>query len=845
MSGVYANGVLLKRGENFDYVIDYNTGEITFTSLYSVSSNLRFTIEYQLAERNYTRFMTYDGIHYQSDKFRIGFKYFNESDSKNNPIDQNLSDEQKQILSDAGDNPLKMISPSEEETEYQENRVLYKKVMVGGIEVFEYSNDPEAELFQVSFSYVGENNGDYHLETTLGNGRVYAYIDPENGVRQGAYLPVVKLVAPEKLQLFNMEAHYQPSEKTEIHSEVAMSDKDQNLFSDLDDDDNKGFAAVLRIKQNIIDQNWKLDADADYEYIDENYRTIERIRNVEFARDWNVPELNLLNPVSQQQLKAGLHLHNDSTGTVRYRFEALNLGENYKGQRHNLLANVELERTHVYANGSWLENESLLEDNSFQRWYSAFTQNISKFWVGAKLNYEKNQRKLKATGIYNPLSHRFFEFEGFAGVGDSTQVFTEIGYNYRETDSIHSNRFEGVSQANTFFVKSRLIKSTNADLSIYAQYRKVNNTRVPDEEVLNGRLNYRQQIYKNFISLQTVLETKSGTLPQQEFTYVEVEAGKGFYEWIDFNENGVQELDEFVIAKFQDQATYVRVLLPTVNFVRTNQNKWSQTLNIDPASWRNQTGLKKVLSHFSNQTYFLIDAKTKREGSGFELNPFANDDDDLLGLDQNFKNSFFFNRGLQRFSLVYTYLNFNKKTIYTFGDQEVKSYSHQWQFIHKLAKLWLFDAEAGLRNNLSQSKSYTNRNYDLDVFNIGPKFSYLKDKNTRLEFYYTFKDKKNEIGDQETLQMHLFGVNFQWARKQSFSCNANANLYLNDFQGQTNSPVAYQMLEGLQPGTNMTWLLGFQKRLTTFLDLNIHYAGRTSEESKTIHTGNIQLRATF
>ena len=57
--------------------------------------------------------------------------------------------------------------------------------------------------------------------------------------------------------------------------------------------------------------------------------------------------------------------------------------------------------------------------------------------------------------------------------------------------------------------------------------------------------------------------------------------------------------------------------------------------------------------------------------------------------------------------------------------------------------------------------------------------------------------------------------------------------------------VAYQMLEGLQAGTNYTWNLSFQKKLTSYLDINFNYLGRKSEISKAIHTGNIQLRASF
>ena len=53
------------------------------------------------------------------------------------------------------------------------------------------------------------------------------------------------------------------------------------------------------------------------------------------------------------------------------------------------------------------------------------------------------------------------------------------------------------------------------------------------------------------------------------------------------------------------------------------------------------------------------------------------------------------------------------------------------------------------------------------------------------------------------------------------------------------------MLESLQNGSNLTWRLLLQKNLTQYLDLNINYQGRKSENSETIHTGNVQLRAFF
>ncbi len=842
---VYANGVLLKRGESFDYIVDYNTSEITFTTIYSVTSNLRFTIEYQIADRNYNRFLTFDGAEFNSDKLKVGVKYYNETDSKNKTVHQDLTDEQKQILADAGDDDKKMVAPSAVPAVYAENKILYKKVVENNQEIFVHSNDPNDELFQVSFSYVGDNKGDYFIQTTLATGRVYEFITEINGLKQGSYLPVIQLVAPEKLQMITIDASYNPSDKTKFKSEFAFSDKNQNLFSNIDNDNNKGFASKVNWEQTIIDRKWQLSSIIDYEFIDKNFSTIERFRSVEFSRDWNINQQLTQTQQEQQYILGGLSFVRDSIGSINYTYENLRLGENYKGNRQGILANINYKNTKVIVDGSILSNKDNFEENAFYRWYSYAVHNFSKSWIGGKYNYENNQRKNKLNHNLNRISHKFSEIEGFFGVGDSTKIFAEVGYNYRTTDSVQTSVLENVSKANTFFLKSKLIQNKNADLALFVNYRKVKNVNLDDEEAINSRITYRQNLFKNSISLLTLYETQAGNLPQQEFTYIEVEPGKGFYEWIDFNENEIQELDEFVIAKFQDQAKYVRILLPQLNFIKTNQNKFSQSININALQWQNKGGFKKIVSHFSDVAYFLIDSKTERGDSKLNINPFNNNEDDLLALNLNIKNSLFFNRGQQYFSMVYTYINSRKKTVFTFGDQDVKFNTHQFQMIHKIDKFWLLDFISGINENTSKSFSYDNRNYQINSFNAFPKLSYLHSKNSRLEAFYKYKNKENKMAAYESLQMHVFGANFQYSNKRKFSINANLNLYFYEFEGNTNSPAAFQMLEGLQPGTNFTWLLNLQKRLTSYLDLNLNYFGRKSETSKTIHTGNIQLRASF
>ena len=89
---VFVNGLLLRRGENNDYVIDYNAGEIRFTSLFPITSEMRINVEYQFSDRNYTRFVTYGGALHEQEKWSLGGFVYSETDVKNQPLQQNLSE---------------------------------------------------------------------------------------------------------------------------------------------------------------------------------------------------------------------------------------------------------------------------------------------------------------------------------------------------------------------------------------------------------------------------------------------------------------------------------------------------------------------------------------------------------------------------------------------------------------------------------------------------------------------------------------------------------------------------------------------------------------------------------
>ena len=851
---VYVNGIALERGENEDYVINYNAGEIVFNSTYPITSEMRVTVDYQFSERNYSRIVVYGGGEYESEKFKIGATIYSENDSKNNPLQQNLAPEQVQILANAGDDRTLMVAPSSSPETYSENRILYKKEIINGFEAFVFSSDPNDALFTVRFTLVGNNQGNYVVSSINAITTIYEYVEPIAGIPQGNYEPIVQLVAPTKLQIAVVNGSYIPSDKTNIGFELTGSKNDLNLFSTINDDNNDGYAGKLKVEQAIIkkDSLWNLNALVDADYINENFRNIEGLYNPEFNRDWNLdPQMSsnqIANLGNQTLLTSGLELFHRKKGTIKYRFEYLNFSEDFNGNRHFAAANLMLNRWHFYTNSSILNAESSTNTSVFLRSFNRISYSFNKAWVGTKIAIEDNEQKDKNTNELSVISQRFKSYEGFTGIGDSTKVFAQVGYKFRVNDSIRNNMLQKVSTSNTYYIDSRIIQKKQTNLALYVNYRTLNNEddTEDDERSLNSRLQYNQRFFDQLIQLNTVFETNSGTLPQQEFTYVAVEPGQGAYTWIDYNANGIQELEEFEVAQFQDQGTFIRVLLPNQIFIKTHQNRLSASLTLNPQQWSSDANtLKKFLAHFHNQTSYLVDRKLRRENNSFNINPFKSDVDNQLGLQLNIRNVLFFNRGKQHYTTSYTYLSNKTRNILSIGFIESNLRSHQINFNHKFAESWLINLLTSADTNESKSENFTSKNFKIDDLRFNPKLSYLLNENTRFDVFYQYSNKENTIANFESLKQQKYGVSFAFSNNQKAAISGEFNYFSNTYNGNPNTPVAYQMMEGLQPGKNFTWSLLAQKKLTKYLDLNLNYFGRKSETSKAIHTGNIQLKAYF
>jgi hypothetical protein len=468
------------------------------------------------------------------------------------------------------------------------------------------------------------------------------------------------------------------------------------------------------------------------------------------------------------------------------------------------------------------------------------------FWTEINLDYEDNFKKNIITDSLTLNSHQYKSYGVKSGIGEKEKLFVEIGYNHIINDSVVNNSIQKVNASNNFSINSQLINNSNSKLSIFGNYRILNrNSNERKEKFLNSRIDYFKKTSDDVIKINVLYESNSGNLAQQEYTFIEVEPGIGNYKWIDINENNIQELEEFEIAQFEDEGIYLRVLLPNQKFIKTYQNKFSQSLNINFKSWsKDESKFKKLLSHFQNQTQYLIQKQSDQDNNKFDLNPFKISSNNLLGLTMNFRNSLFFNRGKEYYSTTYNFTNNRSKNSLSFGNIQNDILSHQLTFKHKLNSI-LFSSLISIENRKSKSENFESKNYTFEQLKYTPKFTYFIENNNKIDFYYQYSSKENLIGDFETLTQNKFGISSSFSNKNKLAINGELNYYKNKFKGNPNSIIGYIMMEGLQSGDNLTWALNIQKKVTKYVDLNLNYFARKSDNNSVIHNGSIQLKANF
>ncbi len=868
---VFMDGELLQRGEDQDYIINYNTAELTFTPRRMVTKDKRIQVEFEYADRNFLNSQLY-----ANDEMTIGNRLaitlgaYSNTDAKNSSINQVLDNDQKLFLGRVGDGIDTAFYQNELRDTLAPGKLLYKKIdtLYNGRRdsVFVFSTNPLDLLYNLSFMYVGPGKGNYTQLLNGANGRVFQWVAPNAAnQKKGDWEPAMLLVTPKQLQLFTAGAAYKVNKGSTIRMDVALSRYDVNLFSQLNKDNDQGVAVKLQWagegkKIRLFSKKMTLQTNAAYEFVQQRFKPLERLRNVEFLRDWSLSFGET--PADEHIAVAGLRVGDSLGSYFRYELTNYNRSGGFNGVRQ-LIDNVTLHRGWRFSsqlNFSSVRTE--LQKGVFVRPAVSFSKSLKKLrnWeLGASYMGEHNRL---TTGLQDTLSLTSFGFDVWQAYLKTPATNPNrwgISY-FRRSDLLpYKGNLTRADKSDNINLFTELTRSEHHQLKANVTYRKltVQNSAISREKQdasLLGRAEYIVNEWNGLLAGTVLYELGAGQEQRREFTFVEVPAGQGEYTWIDYNSNGIAELNEFEIAVFQDQKKYIRIFTPSNQFVKANYVQFNTTLDLNPSAVINMAaakGVKKLLSRISTSSALQVSKKEISAGK-FLFNPFAGilQDTALITFNSFLSNTLFFNRTNTRWGLDITHVLNQSKSLLSYGfesrRQENLNSRLRWNLNRSLI------ANLALRfskNDLATSGvKFSNRNYRLRQVIAEPVLSYTYKSNFRVSGTYSFTQKKNTIDSLEKAVTHAFTaeVRYNILNKSTISGRVTLNqIAFTAYPGAANTTVGFILLDGLLPGKNYLWNLELTRRLSNSIEMSIQYEGRKPGEARTVHTGRASIRALF
>ncbi|MFT3884595.1 MAG: hypothetical protein QM724_03935 [Flavobacteriales bacterium] len=858
---IYVDGQLLTRGLDNDYVIDYNTAEITFTAKRLITKDRRIVAEFQYSDKNYARSLVRLTDQLELGKTSLHFDLYTEQDHKNQPLQQSLTDAERAVLAEAGDDPLRAVVPGADSVAYSADEVLYARIdSLGYSPVYRYSTNADSARYRVSFSNVGTGNGDYVQQQFTPNGRVFQWMAPQlvNGVlvHQGNYAPVRVLVPPRAQRVLAIGADHRFSARTKAWSEVAFSDYDRNTFSSLDQADDQGLAIRAGLSHAIpiskADTTLQLVVGTDNEWRSANFSVVERYRPVEFERNWNA--LTIAQDADQVLATASAGLQAKKKGTATLSSSTFQVRDRYAGYRQALVSDLHLGRYDIAAEGSLLNTAAGSGSSEFLRHKARITRRFGHFTLGARDEQERNRFRSDTIAGYALGSYQFHDWEGFVQNADTARVKFRLGGGQRRDQGLKAGGLVPLTEATTYSANFDLGRSKIRKLATTFTYRRLRIidstlTAQKPEDTWLARVEHGHNAWKGALSWDVFYEFGSGLEQRREFIYVQVPTGQGLYVWRDYNGNGQKELNEFELASFGYEADYIRVFVQTNDYVRTYCNQLSASAELRPATaWGDAKGLKGFLGKWSDAASFRTDRKTASDDPNSALNPFLLDplDPALVAFSGSARNTVYYDRSSRAWSIDHTWQSDRTKSLLLNGFESRVRESNLVHVRWNTTSQWMLEVEAESGRSANNSDLLSGRTYAIDQRSGKPKLTWQPSTRLRalVSFKYTEKRNSTELGGEHA-DLRDLGAELRYNTAGKGAIQFNMNLVGIAYDGTVDSSLGTEMLAGLKPGTNATWSVTIQRKLSDHLQVDLTYNGRRSEGVPVVHIGGAQVRAYF
>jgi hypothetical protein len=858
---VFLDGIEMVRGEINDYIIDYSTARITFNPKRLITNASRISVDFEYSAKQYSRNFFGSGANtiLFSDKYKIAAQYLQEGDDPNAPIDFTLTDQDKIILANAGDDPLKAVKSGVQLVAPDSLGVIkgiYQAVdtLINNEPFTYYVYNPGDSLskYIVTFSYVGEGNGDY-IREALGQ---FFFV----GIQKGGYLPIVFLPLPELKQLGNIAATLNPFQNVQLDLEYAGSLWDKNRLSSLDDGNNYGSAANLYLKVIPSDVDigslslGKIGFSYQERFIDKSFTSTDRFNVVEFDRIYNTAGSSQSEGEQFREGKLNLIPMDELNliGTIA----SLKRGDTFQSNRYNGLLTLSNRKDYsLKYDLDYVGTENL---NIGTNWWRQSGDANYILWELLKpgfslLSENKRQDRIGSDSLIAG-SFEYYELTPYLQLLEINGLGITASYTRRDDFLPLSGvmQKENVSGAQIYDLTYRGIEefSTMLNLTIrnkyYSEVFKQLGFLNTEQLLIRSQSNFKfwSKIVDGYLYYEVTTEKQA----QLEKVFVRVEQGTGNYKYLgDLNNNGIADEEEFELTVYDGDYILVTlpsdVLFPVIN-LKTNTRWKIQYADIfNPNSF-----IGTILQPISTETVWRIEEITREPLLSriyfLQLKYFQEEGSTIRGANY-IQNDVYINENRQDLSFRFRYTQRIGMSEYNTGVENSYNRERSLRIRFRLVKEVSNQTDiVNFTDNLSSPQPST-RNRQIVDNNLTTDFSYrpvniievgLKLKVGKSED--TFPQLKTEID-----------VNSQAVRfTLSFAQTGRLKIELERVELISNTLeniIPFEMLNGNQVGKNYFWRTNFEYRVASFLQTTLGYEGRWQGIGRVVHTARAEARAYF
>ena len=875
---VYLDGRLQVRGFDYDYVIDYNLAEVTFSARHLITRNTRLKIDFEYSDLNYGRSL-YTLSHYQQvGKLNLRGNFYQEADNPDNAANLTLTDTDREALRLAGNvSRVELPASRADSAAFSRTQVQYRRVAITGSTgvrqyIFKYTADSlSGGVYNVRFTQVGAGQGDYNLSTTNANtnGRVYEYAGPN----RGSYRAVRVLPTPLLKQMLTGGATYQLDRSASVFVDVASSQIQRNRFAVGTED--KGGA--VRLGYTVQDralpawvpvalQTYRLRSALDFEYTAPRFTPIDRYRDIEFDRNWSTSSTaNATTTVAREDniLNFALGLSRDVNHSMNYRVSRRYRPGEVNGVQHWLDVAQQMGRVELKGSFFLLSSQAGRNSSSWTRGEAGVRYGGGRVIPGYTYRFDKNKVVSPRGDTINSVNY-FDEHTVFVQSQDTARTRYRLDYTFRrdQTPTPGETTLKVRTESQTWQGNLSTRLSRTQDLRLVAAYRDLNAVANPDsarQRNILGKLDHVLGLLQNQVRSELSYSVQTGRELRRDYSFVAVPAGQGTHYYAgDLNHNGAQDKDEFLEAQTPDAQyrTYIKVYLATTDYLTAYQNRLSYRLLLAaPRGWREAGGWHTLAARLSSISSITVDRRTTSPALLSRLSPFAlsKDDNQLLAFNQLLRNTIYFNRASPLFGAELTVQQTQQKTLLVQG-HDLRNLNTQSLLLRRtLAQS--FVGRVTLARDIREARTdYTiplnesARNYHLLSYTAQPEISYQPSPALRLTGSLLHQIKTNTLATRDKDTQGTFddlGLETRISQVGKRTFTATTHVTRVEFTGDVASVVGLEVLQALRPGTNFTLNLSLEQRLANGLNINLTYDGRKASGSDFVNTGRMQVAVLF